>query len=519
MAANSSKELHVKAGGPAHDMELELDYDNTGLTVVVPWKLPEDLDNGTSEAKDKIEEIFNNKLQELLKDKPVRIKLDSFEPADEPDKTEIFFRAFDASQTKENVPVPIEDLLYYTGSLNATNITVKGGVIYWDGPDLCASKQPLCSHNSLCINTLGSYSCVCQHGYYDVSSVTERAPASHPVCQEKGLFSRCLDKLMAGAIAKPYLHSRMGGAVAVKLNDGRCIVNESETLYYFRTSRKVSECGTEKQVNKTHINFQNTLSVTLTKGQMISRRDLKVVWKCVYPRHYVRNAQVSVDMEWLTSMTLVEFNSSVHLGLKMTLYRDESYTNSYRDAITLELEDTLFFQVALETNSSFAVDLLLQVKSCWTTESIDPHDPTQGVLLQDGCPVDPTFHWLSVNGLAHRSRFSIQMFNMPKKLPLYFHCLASICGHDEDCRLKCTGKQHTKRSVSQMESEGKHAAVVSAGPLIVNTRVKSATPSYWAEYMTVIAIVAGSIGFLGVTVLLVSATKAIMTYYEQLRSQ
>lgn len=40
-----------------------------------------------------------------------------------------------------------------------------------------------------------------------------------------------------------------------------------------------------------------------------------------------------------------------------------------------------------------------------------------------------------------------------------------------------------------------------------------------AEYMTVIAIVAGSIGFLGVTVLLVSATKAIMTYYEQLRPQ
>lgn len=72
-------------------------------------------------------------LQELLKDKPVRIKLDSFEPADEPDKTEIFFTAFDASQTKENVPIPIEDLLYYTGSLNATNITVKGGVIYWDG--------------------------------------------------------------------------------------------------------------------------------------------------------------------------------------------------------------------------------------------------------------------------------------------------------------------------------------------------------------------------------------------------
>lgn len=52
------------------------------------------------------------------------------------------------------------------------------------------------------------------------------------------------------------------------------------------------------QVNKTHIVFQNTLSVTLTKEQPISRRDLKVVWKCVYPRHYARKAQVSVDMKW-----------------------------------------------------------------------------------------------------------------------------------------------------------------------------------------------------------------------------
>ena len=40
-----------------------------------------------------------------------------------------------------------------------------------------------------------------------------------------------------------------------------------------------------------------------------------------------------------------------------------------------------------------------------------------------------------------------------------------------------------------------------------------------SEHMTVIFIVAGSIGFLGLTVLSVSATKAIMTYYEQLRLQ
>lgn len=49
------------------------------------------------------------------------------------------------------------------------------------------------------------------------------------------------------------------------------------------------------------------------------------------------------------------------------------------------------------------------------------------------CPVDSTFHWLSVNGVSQRSRFSIHMFTMPKELPIYMHCLARICSHDEDC--------------------------------------------------------------------------------------
>lgn len=80
----------------------------------------------------------------------------------------------------------------------------------------------------------------------------------------------------------------------------------------------------------------------------------------------------------------MEFNSSLQLGLSMTLYMDESYTYSYKGAISLELEDTLFFEVSLQTNSSFASDVLLQVESCWATESNDPQDAVHGVLLQEG---------------------------------------------------------------------------------------------------------------------------------------
>nr|XP_020505189.1 uncharacterized protein LOC109995715 [Labrus bergylta] len=523
VGTNSYTELLLMADESALHLDLELDMSTMGLTMVLPWSLHEDLQDDVSEPRVKMGEIVKDKLQNLLKDfhLPVRIELATFEPADEPNETEVLFMSFDASKADEDVPLSVDDQLDFIHSLNSTNFTVADGAIYWDGPDLCASsKHALCPPKSLCINTLGSYVCVCRHGYYDVSALIKHRAVSSPHCNEKGLFSQCLDKLVSGGIAKPYLMSHLGGAVDVKLNNGRCTVEESEMFYYFSTSRNSSECGTERQVNKTHIEYQNTVAVSLNKEHTISRRDLKVVWKCVYPRHYVRNAHVGVDKKWLSSFSLVEFNSSLELGLNMSLFTDLTFTDRYRDTISLDPEDTLFLQVALQTHNSFASDVLLQVDSCWATESPNPQDDVQGLLLHDGCPVDHTLHWLSVNGAAQESRFSVQVFTMPQRLPIYIHCLANICGHDEDCEKKCTGEQRRKRSASQVDRTGRRAAVVSAGPLMINKKLKTGTtPSSWAEHMMVIFVVAGSIGFLGVTVLSVSATKAIMAYYERLRLQ
>lgn len=146
---------------------------------------------------------------------------------------------------------------------------------------------------------------------------------------------------MSGGIAKPYLTSYVGGQVDVLLNDGRCKVQENELFYLFHTSRNASDCGTEMrvrnqtvdlihslatelhylsrltwkfcmfyarnhltgpslfaQVNTTHIEFKNTFNVTLNKKQTISRWDLKVVWKCVYPLYYTYKAHISLEMEW-----------------------------------------------------------------------------------------------------------------------------------------------------------------------------------------------------------------------------
>lgn len=41
-------------------------YDNMSLKMVVPWTLPEDLKGDKSEAKAKVEEVFNRKVGKAL---------------------------------------------------------------------------------------------------------------------------------------------------------------------------------------------------------------------------------------------------------------------------------------------------------------------------------------------------------------------------------------------------------------------------------------------------------------------
>ena len=82
--------------------------------------------------------------------------------------------------------------------------------------------------------------------------------------------------------------------------------------------------------------------------------------------------------------SLVEVNASLVLHVAMVLYSDASYTFSYPYAVELDPEDFLFFHVELQSNDSFAPDVRLQLASCWASETSDPQDPVQALLLQDG---------------------------------------------------------------------------------------------------------------------------------------
>ena len=52
-------------------------------------------------------------------------------------------------------------------------------------------------------------------------------------------------------------------------------------------------------MNETHVELRNVLTVTLTEEQTIARRDLTLVWVCVFPRRVRRSTGLSAGLDWL----------------------------------------------------------------------------------------------------------------------------------------------------------------------------------------------------------------------------
>ncbi|XP_056445099.1 uncharacterized protein LOC130381489 isoform X2 [Gadus chalcogrammus] len=478
--------------------EIQLDFSGPTQVLIVPWPLAPPLRK--SEPRAKMEELIQTTLEVLLSgpSRPARVALEEVDSSPDGRTSRILFRSADEPVADGNLSIPLGHSLDYIQSLRVPNLTAAQGLLYWEGRDLCLAADPSpCPAHSLCVNTLLSYACVCRHGYYDVGGAM---PGSHdalhrPVCQEQGMVSHCAEGRLSGAVSRDFLRSRLGGDVSLLLNDGRCSVEEHAGLYSFSTPPRASPCNTSRLVNETHVELRNVLRVTLTEEQTIARHDLTLVWACVFPRHALRSTGLSAGLDWFSGESLVEVNTSLVLRVAMALYSDASYTFSYRYAVELDPEDSLFFHVELQSNDSFAPDVHLQLASCWATESSDPKDPVQALLLQDGCAVDPTLQWAGPNGGGSSSRFSLQMFQMPTQQYLYFHCLTHVCGPDHSCTPRCPVLEAGLRSEEP-------SSMVSAGPLLVRgDTTPPGPPAFWTDGKVIVWMVGGFIGCLGLALL------------------
>ncbi|KAJ8386072.1 hypothetical protein AAFF_G00177610 [Aldrovandia affinis] len=492
-------------GQTSDDRRLQFDVPNQDLLLVVPWLMPSSLKDPTAEPRVKLEDIIKNKLQALLREyrQKIEVQLISFEDSESKTRTKITFQTFDVSSQDAVVNLSPKEQLDYINSLNHPHIIVEDDIIYWDDSDECDSPtQNDCGSNSLCINTLDSFTCVCKPGYYDTS------PFLGPSCHEKGMFTLCKKGYVAGGISKSFLIQLFGGNVSVILNDGYCTMNETEEFYFYWITGPPTQCGAKKHMNQTHVEFENTMTVTLSSETTITRRDLQVLWKCAYHRLATSIAHVKPDLDWFNSFTLVEFNSSRLLEVSMALYTDASFMYNYTEAVELSSSEYLYIQVTLHSQNTLAYNMTLEVESCWATESSNPQEERKAFFLREGCPIDKTFNWYLPNGSQQKSRFSVQMFTMSvQKMPIYLHCLARICSSDENCTMICPVR---KSKNVRRDLGNKMAAIVSAGP--VSTRTAKGKPSHWNGPLIVLSVVGGAIGLLVLTALGVHAAKAIAEY-------
>ncbi|KAJ8374253.1 hypothetical protein SKAU_G00048330 [Synaphobranchus kaupii] len=429
-------------------LDFKLHLSDHKMFLVVPWTMPPSLKDPKA-PRAALESIVKNKLQNLLKKSwpKVEVQLISFEDCEKKTKTKITFESFDVSSQDELVSLHPEEQLQYINSLNHPYITVMEDTIYWDDPDECDSPALIkCGSNSLCINTLDSFTCVCEPGL--------------PRVEVKSLLVKSVLKL-----------------------------------------RKCCQV-VQKLMNQTHVELRNMLIVTLDSSTSITRRDLKVLWTCAYPLLHTSAAHMKPNLHWYSSHSVVQVNSSRLLEIRMALYSDSSYTYNYTGPVELASSEHLYIQVSLHSENTLAYDMNLQVEACWATEGANPQEEKKAFVLREGCPNDRTFRWFLDNSSDQRRRFSVQMFTMSDYAHIYLHCLARICSQEENCTTNCSSRESGK---VRRDLPDKLTAIVSTGPI----SAAKGNLSHWAGALITLSVGGGLIGLFVLTALGVRAVQVL----------
>ncbi|XP_058841620.1 uncharacterized protein LOC131697395 [Acipenser ruthenus] len=494
------------------------------LTIVVPWKLPSYLVDPFAKSRLKFKEIFEHKLAVMFKGYEgaagVVVELGNFSQLE--NATKIHFEVFVADGSGSKVLLSGERQRKHIESLNVTNITVEDNhTLQWEDVDECAASDlNKCFKHSHCINTLDSYTCVCFPGYFDFSEVGSTEGA---LCDEAGMYVLCEPGLMKVGISKEFLKSRLAEDLSLVLNDGSCPAEEGADFYSYSIRDQHTYCGALIQVNDTHAVFKHTVYTTHQSRQVVTRTDLTLAWECVYPREYLLQTQPGLDPSSVpVSVVLIKYNSSGILQLRMTVHKDDTFSDDLLPEEVLYWPSSdVFFEVTLGApQGTFADGFVLEVVSCWATQTPNSAEEPKTFFLKGSCPVDHTFKWYSVQEAEQRSRFSVQMFSIAPYNPIHVHCWIKICTVTEkhNCSRKCLATPSVRRrDLNHNLKPGE--AVLSLGPITVWDPDKMKEDpgqrlSFWGKVQNAMLVVGGTAGFLLLALFGVIVLKVIVRYSE-----
>ncbi|KAM5180781.1 uromodulin-like [Mantella aurantiaca] len=213
----------------------------------------------------------------------------------------------------------------------------------------------------------------------------------------------------------------------IHLRDRRCTrFNYDNDYIHIKWSLGKDICGTDLIVADTHAVYRNHVYLPPDPTAIIYREDFIFNVSCSYPL----NMTVSFDNILFPeiSTTYIQMENGGQFGVKMSVYKDISYTTPYTDPIIhLSTKSNLYVGVYISEGDRAAFSL--RMTNCYSTPTNNIYESLKYGMIINSCPNprDSTINILE-NGISSQGKFYIQMFKFIGDYSVvYLHCEVYLC--------------------------------------------------------------------------------------------
>ncbi|XP_049928595.1 zona pellucida glycoprotein d [Epinephelus moara] len=358
-----------------------------------------------------------------------------------------------------------------------------------------------CTDRTRCILSKDQRSCKCAVGYY--ADQCDKNAHIKVICSKDFIGIRVIEDFFRyHKVPLESLHLPNKSCRAQ-----RKVIN-GVPYYLSKISKdKYVTCGGKPlEKNFTHISYSlSLLSDAHVTGNIIRDPVIKMDFTCFYP--YIRRVSLPFPIIPFSTETVMRVDE-LDATIQMMLYTDQSYSEAYSSAPTIELRDKVYVEVTVTEPADF---FLLRINECWATQSAQPNTTEELVhtLILNGCVNDRTVSFLNTsvgqsghNGESSTIRYSFDMFRFTTEPhELYLHCTVQLCEPDDpkSCTPNCNSI--TKREAVRADPS---LGLLSYGPI----RIEMPDRPQSSLLTTVVLPVAGvwTVGFF--LIILITVAKA-----------
>ncbi|XP_076589961.1 zona pellucida glycoprotein d [Chaetodon auriga] len=296
-----------------------------------------------------------------------------------------------------------------------------------------------CTDRTRCVLSKDQRSCKCATGYY--GDQCDKDAHIKVVCGKNYIAIRVIEdffKYHNVPLESVHLPNKSCRGQRAAINGVSYFVSKISKDKY------VTCGGKPLEKNFTHIAYSlSLLSDPQVIGNIIRNPVIKMDYRCVYP--YTRTVSLPFPVVPFSSETVMRVDE-LDATIQMMLYTDQSYTQTYTSAPTIELRDKVYVEVRVIEPADF---FLLRINECWATQSPQPNTEEGSFhsLLLNGCVNDQTVSFLNMtagqsgrNGESSTIRYSFDMFRFTAEPhDLYLHCSVQLCEPDDhkSCMPNC----------------------------------------------------------------------------------